>query len=488
MCADFRIVFIPNFGVRLSKNPRENKSGKKEPNIIRNITEKNMVNIIIILIILYSVIALFIFMLRAKFNARFYQPKHCSQYAPRMRSYQAPMFYFRDEPLPGKDRFFYFSPETPEMPIPEPDYKILDDYEPAENQENMVSGMPSILEQIKHEWNQRIRLVGTQNSGKTTLALWIVQVYKDMGAHVIVLDSHNQKAGPANNWTGKWPVSEIYGTCNNYSELEDKAGGLITLIEQRLNDVGMGNVKERGAEPLILLVAEELYDMMANCKENMKTLKRKVMSVARKGNIDYLEISQTDRAVAAGMKGSADMNNFDLDIKLTVENGERTCEANKEFYALPGKYVNTQKQKQRDNERVMLNTLDTPLKEECNTQNIHDQIRDLHAQGMSYSQIAIKAGFGKGGNQSEKVKAILGDTESLKNMHYPEYLKTEHWQKTRKQKLTEAGYKCQLCGIENVQLDIHHNNYKNRGNEQMTDLICLCHTCHFKFHGKKEPK
>ncbi len=65
---------------------------------------------------------------------------------------------------------------------------------------------------------------------------------------------------------------------------------------------------------------------------------------------------------------------------------------------------------------------------------------------------------------------------------YSDYLKSEHWQKTRKKALRRAKFKCQLCGKNNIVLHIHHNNYDNIGQEENSDLIALCENCHANYH------
>jgi 5-methylcytosine-specific restriction endonuclease McrA len=62
---------------------------------------------------------------------------------------------------------------------------------------------------------------------------------------------------------------------------------------------------------------------------------------------------------------------------------------------------------------------------------------------------------------------------------YREYLKSEHWQEIRKEKLKEAGYKCESCGAKES-LDIHHRHYRTLGHERMSDLQALCRPCHRK--------
>ena len=73
----------------------------------------------------------------------------------------------------------------------------------------------------------------------------------------------------------------------------------------------------------------------------------------------------------------------------------------------------------------------------------------------------------------------------LKGKPYGEYLKTKEWQQTRRRALKSAGYKCQLCGTDGVQLHVHHKTYDNIGEEKPDDLIVLCKACHKKQHGKE---
>ena len=69
----------------------------------------------------------------------------------------------------------------------------------------------------------------------------------------------------------------------------------------------------------------------------------------------------------------------------------------------------------------------------------------------------------------------------LKTMPYAEYLKTEHWNSTRKAALKAAEYRCQMCNASKP-LHVHHRTYERRGNEKPSDLIALCADCHKTFH------
>lgn len=43
------------------------------------------------------------------------------------------------------------------------------------------------------------------------------------------------------------------------------------------------------------------------------------------------------------------------------------------------------------------------------------------------------------------------------------------------------GRVCKACG-SNHRLAVHHLSYKNFGNEPMSDLMGLCHSCHIQVH------
>lgn len=75
------------------------------------------------------------------------------------------------------------------------------------------------------------------------------------------------------------------------------------------------------------------------------------------------------------------------------------------------------------------------------------------------------------------------EIKKLKLMPYREYLKTEHWMKKRLQTLKRYNFRCQMCNRKD-KLHVHHRTYERRGEELLTDLICLCDKCHAKFHDK----
>ena len=76
-------------------------------------------------------------------------------------------------------------------------------------------------------------------------------------------------------------------------------------------------------------------------------------------------------------------------------------------------------------------------------------------------------------------------------MEYTKYLKTKHWQETRKL-FWKSGYKkqCYCCGKEGILLDLHHKTYKSIGREKLTHLALVCRSCHTKIHAlhKQKPR
>lgn len=77
---------------------------------------------------------------------------------------------------------------------------------------------------------------------------------------------------------------------------------------------------------------------------------------------------------------------------------------------------------------------------------------------------------------------------------YEDYLRSDHWQKTRLRKLLQANIntdwnviQCQRneCGlfVPLGVLDVHHLTYDRLGREPMEDLQVLCKSCHRVAHG-----
>lgn len=68
--------------------------------------------------------------------------------------------------------------------------------------------------------------------------------------------------------------------------------------------------------------------------------------------------------------------------------------------------------------------------------------------------------------------------EQLKVMDYQQYLGSYWWRLCKK---INRKRECEKCGF-NHELDLHHLNYENRGEEKSGDLITLCRRCHRDIH------
>lgn len=70
-------------------------------------------------------------------------------------------------------------------------------------------------------------------------------------------------------------------------------------------------------------------------------------------------------------------------------------------------------------------------------------------------------------------------------MPYKEYLQTSHWKRLREEKLSNVGYRCQVCNRGGRILDVHHRTYERLGQELERDLTVLCRACHSFFHERR---
>lgn len=85
----------------------------------------------------------------------------------------------------------------------------------------------------------------------------------------------------------------------------------------------------------------------------------------------------------------------------------------------------------------------------------------------------------------EQGEALLNENKILSpKQKYDNYINSEDWRRTRTKALEKHGQKCKICGsIHN--LDVHHLNYDNLGDEKKNnynDLCVLCRSCHSKLH------
>ena len=68
--------------------------------------------------------------------------------------------------------------------------------------------------------------------------------------------------------------------------------------------------------------------------------------------------------------------------------------------------------------------------------------------------------------------------------NYKQYLLSPKWKELRKQAIHAAQGKCQVCN-STLRLDVHHREYPRIwGEEPISFLTVLCHTCHKLYHRK----
>jgi hypothetical protein len=75
-----------------------------------------------------------------------------------------------------------------------------------------------------------------------------------------------------------------------------------------------------------------------------------------------------------------------------------------------------------------------------------------------------------------------GRLAELRAMSYRLYLKTPEWRQTRAAALLHAGNACSLDVTHTDGLEVHHRTYDRLGEELVTDLTVLCHSCHQLHH------
>lgn len=61
---------------------------------------------------------------------------------------------------------------------------------------------------------------------------------------------------------------------------------------------------------------------------------------------------------------------------------------------------------------------------------------------------------------------------------YRDYMRSERWQRKRRQVFAYYGKRCYACRKRAKVLHVHHMTYERLGREAITDLIPLCVPCH----------
>jgi 5-methylcytosine-specific restriction endonuclease McrA len=73
----------------------------------------------------------------------------------------------------------------------------------------------------------------------------------------------------------------------------------------------------------------------------------------------------------------------------------------------------------------------------------------------------------------------------MSRVNYKKYLQSPHWYNYKQSVYRDKPYYCYLCQ-KREKLELHHITYKNLGNENIDDVIYLCHKCHLYATFSKE--
>lgn len=125
-------------------------------------------------------------------------------------------------------------------------------------------------------------------------------------------------------------------------------------------------------------------------------------------------------------------------------------------------------------------------------QTAHSTYRLRLETRLLESQVARQREHSQQLRQAEEDRRRADDgarIEAVRGKHpdretYAAYRKTDHWHKARAAALARAGSRCQVCSCK-THLQVHHNTYKNLGEEKPEDLVVLCDSCHETFHDLK---
>jgi 5-methylcytosine-specific restriction endonuclease McrA len=126
-------------------------------------------------------------------------------------------------------------------------------------------------------------------------------------------------------------------------------------------------------------------------------------------------------------------------------------------------------------------------KQELREKNLLEQQKQIEESRRSLKVHNYKMGLG---NPASNFQILLesftpADKERLSKIPYQEFLNTHYWRVVSAY-VKYRQHKCQLCGSIK-QLNVHHKDYTQRGNEierWQESLITLCHSCHARFHNR----
>jgi 5-methylcytosine-specific restriction endonuclease McrA len=80
----------------------------------------------------------------------------------------------------------------------------------------------------------------------------------------------------------------------------------------------------------------------------------------------------------------------------------------------------------------------------------------------------------------ERLQAIIAQ---YRKTPYEERRQSKEWSVLKQRIYRRDGYRCRLCGRNDLPLHLHHCSYDNYAQEKLADLITLCEECHGGFHS-----
>jgi hypothetical protein len=226
-------------------------------------------------------------------------------------------------------------------------------------------------------------IVGGQNSGKTSL-LHNVAYNRLQSGIVLAMDPHSDK----------WPLGvTIVGTGRDYQSIGAVLDKLAVLLDIRY--------KKQEPGKLVTLVCDEWLSIIENCDNAASRLKL-ILTEGRKVNIHLFLGSHTDRARQLGLTGYADMRDG---MSMVYLNWQPSTDTRTAEILLNGKrqpIITPAPLSFVGNGRVLRLTGTKQVDSQA------ERIKELHAQGASFNEIAMEIYGSKGGWQTGQIKKNLG--------------------------------------------------------------------------------
>lgn len=82
--------------------------------------------------------------------------------------------------------------------------------------------------------------------------------------------------------------------------------------------------------------------------------------------------------------------------------------------------------------------------------------------------------------ENPQLRSVVRALRRMPTKRYYDYLRSSKWETTRKGKLVNVGYRCEVCGSHATQ--VHHKHYGSLGFEEPTELLAVCVRCHHMIH------